>query len=233
LEAEVLGATIQGMIEKIPCKECYALILPATAVSNDGLCWPRRRGTRQQTKAKKQARIREAERASEARRRYEALLQDLSLLTDAQIVSKLERVPELADEDDPVWGTEDYWRTTAEVYVALSDISAKRRLRPSVRLLLQRACFGDPGEIMRGLRHRLEAIVAPDWDCLADICLDLAKSPRNGTRLWAIDQLAILEDPRAKSLFESSIEDGQSWISEAATRGLKRLNRRTSGNGNI
>jgi hypothetical protein len=111
--------------------------------------------------------------------------------------SKLENATALADEDDPVWDTEDYWRTTAEVYLALSDISAQRRLRPSVRLLLERACFGDPGEIMRGLGHRLEAIVAPDWICLTDICLDLAKSPRNGTRLWAIHQLAILEDPRA------------------------------------
>ena len=220
------------MIERVPCKECSALILPTTAVSNDGLCWPCKRGGRQQTEAKKQARIREAERASEERRRYEALLQDLSLLTDAQIVSKLENAPALADEDDPVWDTEDYWRTTAEVYLALSDISAQRRLRPSVRLLLERACFGDPGEIMRGLRHRLEAIVAPDWICLADICLDLARSPRNGTRLWAIDQLAILEDPRAKSLIENSIDVEQSLISEAATTGLQQLIRRNSGNSN-
>jgi hypothetical protein len=177
LEGEALDATMHGMVEKVPCKECCALILPTTAVSNDGLCWPCKRGGRQQLEAKKQARIREAERAIEARRRYEALLQKLSLLTDAQIVSKLESVPALADANDAVWGTDDYWRSTAEVYLALSDISATRRLRPSIRLLLERACFGDPGEIMRGLRHRLEAIVAPDWNCLADICLDLAKSP--------------------------------------------------------
>lgn len=220
------------MGEKTPCKECHVLILPATAVSNDGLCWPCKRGGRQRIEAAKQARIREGERASEARRRYDALLQNLSLLSDAQVISKLKSVPALADQDDPVWEAEDYWRTTAEVYLALSDISATRRLRPSIRLLLERACYGDPGEIMRGLRHRLETIIAPDWGCLADICLDLAKSPRAGTRLWAIDQLAILEDPRAKSIFKSSIESEQSWISEAAAIGLQRLIRRRSGNGN-
>ena len=153
------------------------------------------------------------------------------MLSDAQIIAKLESVPALADEDDPVWDGEEYWRAPAEVYLALSDISATRRLRPSIRLLLERACYGDPGEMMRGLRHRLEAIVAPDWDCLADICLDLAKSPRKGTRLWAINQLAILEDPRAQSLFERSIGTEPSWISEAAALGLERLIRRNSGNG--
>src|SRR5262249_30216998 len=133
-----------------------------------------------------------------------------------------------ADEDDPVWSEEEYWRNTAEVYIALSDISAKRRLQASIPLLLERACYGDPGEIMRGLRHRLEAIVVPDWACLADICLELARSPRKGTRLWAIEQLAILDDPRAKSLFERAIETEPPWIAEAAARGLKRLARDNS-----
>jgi hypothetical protein len=40
---------------------------------------------------------------------------------------------------------------------------------------------------------RTTLIVSPDWACLADICLDLEGSPRKGTRLWAINQLAILE----------------------------------------
>jgi hypothetical protein len=51
---------------------------------------------------------------------------------------------------------------------------------------------------MRGLRHSLEAIFNPDWNALADICIDAAKSPRLGTKLWAIDQLIVLEDPRAR-----------------------------------
>ena len=158
------------------------------------------------------------------------MLLELSDLCDSQIIAKLESIPALADEDDPIWNDKEYWRDTAEVFLALSDISAKRRLRPSIRLLLERACYGDPGEIMRGLRHRLEAIAYPDWDYLAEICLDLAHSPRKGTRLWAIEQLAILEDPRAKSLFERSIEIEPSSISAAAAAGLKRLIRRNSGN---
>jgi len=173
--------------------------------------------------AAKQRRVREEERAKEAQRRYDALRQELSELSDAQIIAKLKSVPALADEDDPVWDKEEYWRTTAEVYVALSEISAERRLRPSIRLLLERACYGDPGEIMRGLRHRLEAIVSPDWAYLADICLDLAGSPRKGTRLRAISQLAILDDARAKSVFERAIETEPPWISVAAAGGLERL----------
>jgi hypothetical protein len=216
------------MIQKVPCRECQVLILPATAASNDGLCWPCKRGTRRQFEAAKQDKVRQAERAKEVRRRYDALFQELSELSDAQIIAKLESVPALADEDDPVWSEEEYWRNTAEVYIALSDISSKRRLQASIPLLLERACYGDPGEIMRGLRHRLEAIVVPDWACLADICLELARSPRKGTRLWAIEQLAILDDPRAKSLFERAIETEPPWIAEAAACGLKRLARDNS-----
>ncbi len=211
------------MIQKVPCKECQALILPATAAGNDGLCWPCKRGTRRRLEVRKQDKVREAERTKEVRRRYDALLKELSELSSAQIISKLESIPPLADEDDPVWREEEYWRNTAEVYMALADISAKRRLQASIPLLLERACYGDPGEIMRGLRHKLEAILVPDWSRLADICLELACSPRKGTRLWAIDQLAILDDPRAKPLFERAIKTEPSWIAEAAAVGLKRL----------
>jgi hypothetical protein len=217
------------MTEKVPCKECQVLILPSTAASNDGLCWPCRRGGRQQFEAAKEAakqyRVREAERRKEFQRRYDGLLQELSELSDEQIIAKVESVRALADEDDPVWSKEEYWHDTAEVYLALSDVCAKRRLRASIPLLLERASYGDPGEIMRGLRHRLEAIVAPDWTCLADICLELAHSPRKGTRLWAINQLAILDDPRAKPLFERASETEPSWIAEAAAVGLARLAR--------
>lgn len=231
-ERKGLAASIILMTQKVPCKECQVLILPATAAGNDGLCWPCKRGERRQLELAKQARVREAERARETRLRLEALYQEFSELSDAQIIAKLESVPALADEADPAWNDEAYWRSTAEAYIVLSDVCAERRLRSSIPLLLERACYGDPGEIMRGLRHRLEAIVAPDWAFLADICLDIACSPRKGTRLWAMEQLAILEDPRAKPLFERAIEVEPSWISEAATRGLERLIRRASSGGN-
>src|SRR5262245_65067984 len=91
------------MTQKVPCRECQVLILPATAASNDGLCWPCKRGVRRQLEAAKQRRVREEERAKEAQRRYDALRQELSELSDAQIIAKLKSVPALADEDDPVW----------------------------------------------------------------------------------------------------------------------------------
>lgn len=164
----------------------------------------------------------------EDRHRYDALVLELSKLNDAQIIAKLESLPALKDEDDPVWNNEEYWHDAAEVFLALSDISRKRRLRASIRLLLERACYGDPGEIMRGLRHSLEAIASPDWLYLADICIDLAESPRKGTQLWATEQLAILEDPRANYLFERLIESEEWRISDAAAGGLERLARNSA-----
>lgn len=211
------------MTQKIPCRECQALILPTTAVDNNGLCWPCKRGGRQKLELAKQQWVREVEQRNEARSRRNTLLLELSEYSDDDIIAKLESVAPLLDEDDPVWDCEEYWRDTVEIYLALSDVSAKRRLRPSIRLLLERACFGDPGETMRGLRNRLEAIVSPDWTYLADICIELAASPRKGTRLWAIEQLAILEDPRAKFTFECARDSESPLISEAAISGLARL----------
>jgi hypothetical protein len=60
---------------------------------------------------------------------------------------------------------------------------------------------------MRGLRHSFERIVKPDWSTLADICLDAARSPRLGTKLWAIDELTVLQDQRARPIFEEAARD--------------------------
>ena len=103
------------MTQKVPSKECQVLILPATAASNDGLCRPCKRGTRRQFEAAKQGRVQEEERAKEARRRFNDLRQELSEPSDAQIIAKLESVPALADEDDPVWNKEEYWLSIAEI----------------------------------------------------------------------------------------------------------------------
>lgn len=73
--------------------------------------------------------------------------------SDATILAELERLSPLADEVDPAWDDERYWVESGYLYVALSDIAAERKLRPAARLLLERACNGDPGEMMRGLRH--------------------------------------------------------------------------------
>src|SRR4051794_32009040 len=98
--------------------------------------------------------------------------------TDEEVLAELAALPALADGDDPRWGKDEYWQTVAYPYLALANVATERRLVGAIPLLLERACYGDPGEIMRGLRHRLEAIVAPNWSKLADICLEAAQSPR-------------------------------------------------------
>lgn len=148
----------------------------------------------------------------------------LRVLDDASILNTLRASAPLVDEADPLWEDPRYWSDVAYLYVALGDIAAMRRLRPAIPLLLERACFGDPGEIMRGLRHQLEAIVNPDWDALTEAVLPLAVSSRLGTRLWAIDQLAVLDDPRARPIFEGASSDHKD-IAFCARIGLERLDR--------
>ena len=143
--------------------------------------------------------------------------------SDIELLAELAALHALADESDPCWSSDDYWLRIAEPYLALADLVATRKLHPAIRLLLDRACYGDPGEIMRGLRHNLEAIANPDWWFLAEECLQAAQSPRLGTRLWAIDELSILEDPRARPIFEMAIENGPEDIRWTAQLGLERL----------
>jgi hypothetical protein len=145
-----------------------------------------------------------------------------STQTDEELLSELATIPALADESDACWQDENYWQT-ANLYLALADLAADRKLRSAIKLLLERASYGDPNEIMRGLRHNLEAIVNPDWSYLTDICLEAAQSSRLGTRLWAIDELTILEDARAKYIFEEAIKTEPEQIRWRAENGLKRL----------
>lgn len=147
--------------------------------------------------------------------------------SDDDILAEMERIPPLADEGDAAWDDPTYWSDFAYRYVALSDVAAKRKLRPAVRLLLERACNGDPSEMMRGMRHSFEAIFAPDWKALADVCMELCASKRAGTRVWATHQLMILDDPRAKPVFERALDDDNTEVRSAAAAGLERLARAT------
>lgn len=155
------------------------------------------------------------------------LAAERSKRSDDEVLAEIERISPLADEGDAAWDDPNYWSNFAYRYVALSDVAAERKLRPAVRLLLERACNGDPGEMMRGLRHSFEAIFAPDWAALADVCMELCESKRAGTRMWATHQLMILDDPRAKSVFERVLNDDNAEIRETAAAGLKRLARIT------
>jgi hypothetical protein len=145
--------------------------------------------------------------------------------SDADVIAEIEQLPPLADGGDPAWNDEGYWRDFAYRYVALSDVAAERRLRAAVRLLLERACNGDPGEIMRGLRHAWERTFNPDWAALTDVCIALSASKRAGTRLWAINQLMILDDPRAWQIFDNALHDEIDEIRQIAGIGLQRLGR--------
>jgi hypothetical protein len=142
---------------------------------------------------------------------------------DVDVLAALSALPALVDESDASWNSDAYWHDVAYPYIALADVAAQRRLRPAIRLLLDRACFGDPGEIMRGLRHSLEAIVNPDWHALADECIAAARSPRSGTVLWAMHQLAVLEDAGARPVFEHALSSPEPQIRDFARVGLDRL----------
>lgn len=145
--------------------------------------------------------------------------------SDDEVLAEVKGIPPLADEDDPAWDDDTYWSDFACRYVALSHVAADRKLRPAVRLLLERACNGDPGEMMRGLRHSSEATFAPDWGALADVCMELCASQRQGTRVWATHQLMILDDPRAKPVFERALKDDNEDVRRSAAAGLNRLAR--------
>ncbi|WP_292064135.1 hypothetical protein [Brevundimonas sp. UBA7664] len=144
--------------------------------------------------------------------------------TDEEVLQALAALAPLPDEDSAEWDDEQTW-DRANLYTALADVAAIRRLRAAIPLLLERASFGDPGEMMRGLRHSLEAIVNPDWGALTTACMDLAASDRPGTRLWALTQLATLADERARPIFEAASESPLQEIREAGELGVFRLDR--------
>lgn len=141
----------------------------------------------------------------------------------AELLAALAALPPLPPEDDPAWDSPRHWMDVVWPYVAFGDLAALHELRPAVALLLDRACDGDPGEIMRGLRHSLEHIAGGDWTWLADECIAAIERGRPGTVLWAADQLAILDDPRARPVFERLLGSPHERIRDAADLGLARL----------
>ncbi|MBL9014570.1 MAG: hypothetical protein JNL83_10365 [Myxococcales bacterium] len=143
--------------------------------------------------------------------------------SDPQIVAALGALPALRDEDDPAWDDEVYWSGVAFPYLALAQVAAARRLWPAIRLLLDRAAFGDPGETMRGLRSSLEAIAGDDLDSLAEACLAAIATGRPGTVLWAAEQLLVLDDPRAYPVFEQLRHSEHARIRDVAEAGIARL----------
>lgn len=147
----------------------------------------------------------------------------MAAASNTEVLANLAAVEPLPDESDPRWDDDSFWVAVAYRFLGLGEVAAIRKLRPAVRLMLERACYGDPGETMRGLRHTFEAIYKPDWKSLADEYLALARAPQLGTRLWAIDSLIVLDDPRAIPVFEASVREDPPDIHRRAKIGLKRL----------
>ena len=51
----------------------------------------------------------------------------------------------------------------------------------------------------------------------------MAISARRGTRLWSIDELAVLDDERARPIFERALQDDSPQVRMLAEIGLERL----------
>jgi hypothetical protein len=163
----------------------------------------------------------------------DALVKARATSSDASVLGELAAFAPLPDEASPAWADDATW-ARAYLFVALSDVCALRRLRRAVALLLERACYGDPGEMMRGLRHACEAIFDPDWADLAALCIERTASPRAGTRLWAMSQLAVLRDSAALPAIIVALRDPTGGspnglsVQGAAARALEMLCRQHS-----
>ena len=155
----------------------------------------------------------------------DAMARERSQRSDQAIIDELNELPALADESDACWNDDSYWTQVAHPYLALAQLAASRRLRAAIRPLLDHACFGDPGEIMRGLRHALEAIVNPDWAGLADICMAAIECGRPGTVLWAVHQLSVLEDERARPMLQEMVRSKHEEIARQAKIAIQRLDK--------
>ena len=153
----------------------------------------------------------------------QALIEQRKTWTDEAILDELRALSVLPDEDDPLWNEDATWRDHFDVYDALSKIAAERKLRPAVLLLLERSSYGDPYEIMRGLRHTLEGIVNPDWQVLADLCMQAANYPQNGARLWAVRELGVLRDRRSLGALLGALSDSAKLVRLEACSSLYML----------
>jgi hypothetical protein len=150
---------------------------------------------------------------------------DFRSRSDIDILRELESLPVLPDEDSDSWNADSQWWQTAQRFAALADLAAERRLRPAIPLLLGRSCYGDPGEMMRGLRHALEAIVALDYHELTPFCVEAAASPQPGARLWAVDELGVLRDRRGLPALLAALRDSAAKVPRVACRSLSMLTR--------
>jgi hypothetical protein len=150
----------------------------------------------------------------------EALMAARSTRSDAEILAEFEAMPPL---DETSATSEDVFWVQANLYLALSEICAVRRLKAGARLILEKGDDGDPGSIMRGMRHALERIYDPDWAGLAQVCIDAFKTGLPGAKVWGMSELRILGQPFARPLFEEILQNKDVEYVSDAEQGLARL----------
>jgi hypothetical protein len=76
---------------------------------------------------------------------------------------------------------------------------------------------------MRGLRHKLEAVVNPDWDALTDVCIQAASRPQRGARLWAISELGILRGAHTLETVINALDDEAHKVRIEACQSLEMI----------
>lgn len=155
---------------------------------------------------------------------YQSLAEQFRTLNDQALIEMLSALPVLPDEDDLIWNEDAIWIEHANIYSALLDVASERKLIETIPLFLERACYGDPHEMMRSIRHSFEQMVKPDWDVLSQICLKLlAQNPPAGARLWTITQLSILEESSTLDPVFQALTDPAPLVREAAIAWLWRI----------
>ena len=142
-------------------------------------------------------------------------------LRDAKVLAKLRAIPSLPDESDEASWNQRFWDNVVYPSLALWKVVGTRRLHNAIPLILDRACFGDPGETMRGMCHTLKAVVQPKWSELTPYCDAALKSERPGTRLWAAHQLIRVRDPDALAALEAAANDPEPEVREVVQLALE------------
>jgi hypothetical protein len=127
--------------------------------------------------------------------------------SDEALLSELSSLPVLPDESDPSWDNRQTRENLAYPYLALARIAGERRIKKAISLLFEKSSYGDPYEMVQGIRHSIEKIVNPDWDTLNEICIQITQSPYRGARLWAVRELGILRNKDSFDTLVNALND--------------------------
>ena len=123
------------------------------------------------------------------------------------LLLELSSLSVLPDESDLSWEDNQTWENLAYPYLALARIAGERRIKEAVPLLFEKSSYGDPYEMVQGIRHSIEKIVNPDWDALNEICIKITQSPHRGARLWAVRELGILRNKDSFDTLVNALND--------------------------